>query len=119
MKTKYWIIALGILLAICIGLSIPVLMPGRASSHAEILSEGTVIRTVDLSQDQHLTIVNSKGGVNIVTVQDGKIAVTEASCPDHYCMHRGFCDSGSQIVCLPNLLIIRFTDVQEIDFVVG
>ena len=119
MKTKYWIIALGALLALCVGLSIPVLMPGKASSHAEILSEGTVIRTVDLARDQQMIITNSKGGVNTVTVQDGKIAVTEASCPDHYCMHRGFCDGGSQIVCLPNLLIIRFTDVQEIDFVVG
>ena len=119
MKTKYWIIALSVLLAVCIGLSIPILLPGEAASHAEILSEGTVIHTVDLSQDQQLTIANSKGGVNTVTVQDGKIAVTEASCPDHYCMHRGFCDGGAQIVCLPNGLIIRFTDVQEIDFVVG
>ena len=119
MKTKYWIIALSVLLAVCIGLSIPILMPGEAASHAEILSEGIVIQTVDLAQDQHIVITNSKGGVNTVTVQDGKIAVTEASCPDHYCMHRGFCDGGAQIVCLPNGLIIRFTDVQEIDFVVG
>ena len=119
MKTKYWILALGALLAVCLGLSIPILMPGEAASHAEIISEGTVLHTVDLSHDQHFTITNSKGGVNTVTVQDGKIAVTEASCPDHYCMHRGFCDGGTQIVCLPNGLIIRFTDVQEIDFVVG
>ena len=119
MKTKYWILALGILLAVCIGLSIPILIPGESASHAEILSEGNVLHTVDLSKDQQLTIANSKGGVNTVTVQDGKIAVTEASCPDHYCMHRGFCDGGSQIVCLPNLLIIRFTDMQEVDFVVG
>ena len=119
MKTKYWIIALGLILVLCLGLSIPVLLPGEATSHAEILSGGTVLHTVDLSRDQQYTITNDKGGVNTVTVRDGKIAVTEANCPDHYCMHRGFCDGGAQIVCLPNGLIIRFTDVQEIDFVVG
>ena len=119
MKTKYWIIGLAVLLLLCIGLSIPVLLPGEATSHAEIISEGNVLHTVNLSQDQSFTITNSKGGINVVTVQNGKIAVTEASCPDHYCMHRGFCDGGAQIVCLPNGLIIRFTDAQEIDFVVG
>ena len=119
MKTKYWIIALSVLLALCIGLSIPVLMPGKPSSHAEIISEGTVIRTVELSKDQNLTIVNSKGGTNVVTVQDGKIAVTAADCPDGYCKDRGFCAGGLQIVCLPNKLEIRFVGETEVDGVVG
>ena len=119
MKTKYWIIGLAILLLLCIGLSIPVLLPGDPTSHAEIISDGNVLHTVNLSKDQQFTITNAKGGTNVVTIQNGKIAVTEASCPDHYCMHRGFCDSGAQIVCLPNGLIIRFTETDEIDFVAG
>ena len=56
---------------------------------------------------------------NVVTVKDGKIGVTEATCPDHYCMNRGFCSSGTQIVCLPNRLVIRFVGEQEIDGVSG
>ena len=119
MKTKYWIIGLIALLALCLGLSIPVLLPGEAASHAEIISDGTVLHTVDLGKDQQFTITNSQGGVNIVTVQDGKIAVTQADCPDHYCMKRGFCHSGADIVCLPNRLVIHFTEVQEIDAVIG
>ena len=119
MKTKYWIALLAVLLIICTGLSIPLLMPGEAATHAEIVSEGRVLHTVDLRIDQEITVANSKGGINIVTVRDGEIAVTEADCPDHYCMHRGFCNSGAQIVCLPNLLIIRFTGAQEVDIVVG
>jgi len=59
------------------------------------------------------------GGHNVVTVKDGRIAVTQANCPDHYCMDRGFCNSGSPIVCLPNRLVIEFSGEQEIDFVVG
>ena len=52
-------------------------------------------------------------------VENGKIGVCEATCPDHYCMKRGFCNSGTEIVCLPNRLTIRFLGQQEIDAVVG
>jgi len=55
----------------------------------------------------------------MIHIKDGKIGVTEANCPDHYCMHRGFCNSGAQIVCLPNKLVIRFVGAPEIDMVVG
>ena len=118
MKTKTWIILFVILVLICIGLSIPMLLPGEASTHAQILSDGQVIHTVDLRLDREITVSTSYGS-NTVTIKDGKIAVTEADCPDHYCMQRGYCNSGAQIVCLPNRLVIRFTGEQSIDAVVG
>ena len=86
---------------------------------AEIVSDGQVLYRVDLHLDNTFPITTSAGGSNTVTVKDGKIAVTEANCPDHYCMERGFCNSGSPIVCLPNRLVIEFSGEQEIDFVVG
>ena len=49
----------------------------------------------------------------------GKIAVTEATCPDHYCMKRGFCASGMDIVCLPNKLVIHFIGEQTVDAAAG
>ena len=52
--------------------------------------------------------LNIGGKISDIAVKDGKIAVTEASCPDHYCMQRGYCHSGAQIVCLPNRLVISF-----------
>ena len=119
MKTRTWILLLGGLLALCLGLSIPLLLPGDAATHAEIISDGQLLDTVDLRVARELRIDTDGGGYNVLTVKDGKIAVTEASCPDHYCMHRGFCNSGAQIVCLPNKLVIRFVENQEIDLVVG
>ena len=119
MKTKYWIALVGTLLLLCLGFSIPLLLPGEAASHAEIISEGRVLHTVDLRIDREISVVNAKGGVNTITVRDGKIAVTQASCPDHYCMHRGMCSSGAQIVCLPNKLVITFVGEPEIDGVAG
>lgn len=118
MKTKTWILLFAVLLVICGGLSIFLLMPKDASTHAEITSQGSVLKTVDLRIDQEFR-VETTDGYNVVTVKDSKIAVTEASCPDHYCMNRGFCNSGTQIVCLPNRLVIRFLGEQPIDAVVG
>lgn len=119
MKTKTWILLLSGVLILCMGTSYFLLTPGEAATHAEILSDGQLMHTVDLRIDREITITTSSGGRNVITVRDGKIAVTEASCPDHYCMQRGYCDRGTQIVCLPNRLVIRFTGAQEIDAVVG
>ena len=117
MKTKYWIAILAVIALICIGASL-FLMGGEDASRAEITSDGKLIRIVDLHIDQEFTVETDKG-YNVVTVKDGKIAVTEASCPDHYCMDRGFCSKGAQIVCLPNRLVIEFLGEAEIDGVVG
>ena len=119
MKTKTWIVLIAVILLVSLGLSIPLLLPGEDAAYAEIYSQGSRIRFVDLSIDQELTVDTPSGGHNVVTVRDGKIAVTEANCPDHYCMHRGFCSSGAQIVCLPNQLIIQFTGELAVDTVIG
>ena len=119
MKTRTWILIFALILILCLGAGFYFLMPREASTHAEITSQGQVIKTVDLRIDQEFTVENSNGGLNVVTIADGKIAVTEATCPDHYCMKRGFCDSGTEIVCLPNRMTIRFLGHQEIDAVVG
>ena len=119
MKTKTWIILIILVLALCLGLSLFLLPSGDPSTHAEITSNGQLLRTVDLRIDQEFTVTTENGGTNVVTVKDGKIAVTQATCPDHYCMKRGFCHSGADIVCLPNRLVIHFTSAQEIDAVIG
>ena len=117
MKTKFWIAILAAALLVCLVLSLYI-TGGEEASRAKITSDGKLIRIVDLSVDQEFT-VQTEGGYNVVTVQDGKIAVTEASCPDHYCMARGFCNKGTQIVCLPNRLVISFLQEADVDFVAG
>ena len=118
MKTRTWIIVLALVLAVCLGLSVCLMLPGEPAGQAEIWLDGELYRTVDLDRDQEFE-VRSDHGTNTVTVKDGKIAVTAADCPDHYCMQRGFCDSGAQIVCLPNRLVIKFVGEQEVDGAVG
>ena len=118
MKTKIWMLALAAVLLLCVGLSVPLFLPGEKASRAEIWSEGKLLETVDLSVDREIE-VTSTGGVNVITIKDGAIAVTNADCPDGHCMRRGFCDRGVQIVCLPNRLVIRFVGEQTVDGVAG
>ena len=119
MKTKIWAAILVILLVVCGGLGMIFLQPGENSDYAQILSHGEVVKTVNLHMDQEFTVTTDDGGYNIVTVKDGAIAVSEASCPDHYCQDRGFCSGGVDIVCLPNKLVIRFLGQQDVDSAVG
>ena len=119
MKTRTWILIFALILAICLGAGFYVLLPREASTFAEITSQGQIVKTVDLRINQEVAVESSNGGYNILLVADGKIGVTEASCPDHYCMKRGFCNSGTEIVCLPNRMTIRFLGPQEIDAVIG
>lgn len=117
MKTKYWIIAIAVLLVISIGASF-LLYNNKESSAVQVYSQGKLLYTLPLSVDTTVT-VETEHGVNTVTVKDGKVAVTEASCPDHYCMKRGWCAGGNQIVCLPNRLVLQFTDKAPLDGVSG
>ena len=118
MKTKHWLILIGVILLISVALSILFSLPGRTATHAEIWSGDLLMRTVDLQTDQTFT-VETNDGYNVITIENGRIAVTNADCPDQYCMHRGFCNSGSPIVCLPHRLIIKFVGEQAIDGVTG
>ena len=119
MKTSYWIGLLCGILILCLGLSVPLLMPREDAQIAEIISDGQVMDRVDLHTDREITVTTASGGRNVITVRHGRIGVTEANCPDHYCMDRGMCSSGTQIVCLPNRLIIRFLENSTLDAVVG
>lgn len=119
MKTRYYVIFLTLAALLCGLLSFVLLRSEGDATHARVYSDGEWVGTVDLRVDQTFTVTGRDGGTNVITVQDGKIAVTAASCPDQYCVRRGYCSGGAQIVCLPNGLVITFAEESEVDFVVG
>ena len=119
MKTRYWILILALVLLLSAAGGFFLLNSNQNAAFAQIYSDGELVKTVSLHMDQVFTVPAPGGGENTVTVQGGKIAVTEATCPDHYCMQRGFCSGGTQIVCLPNRLVIAFLAEQEIDGIIG
>lgn len=114
MKTRNWILLFAAIAGVCLAAGL-LLRPSQNAATARITSHGQLIATVSLAQDQVLDI----DGHNTVTIRDGKIAVTWADCPDHYCMERGFCAGGREIVCLPNALVISFVGNTGPDAVAG
>ena len=117
MKNKYWIMIFGAVFLLCLALA---LLPSLdAPSELAQIKYGDKITTVDLQIDQEMVFGSKDDSYNTVTVKDGKIAVTEANCPDQYCVKQGFCNSGVQIVCLPHGLVISFPDDSGIDGAVG
>lgn len=51
----------------------------------------------------------SKHLLNIVTIADQQVSVTEANCPDHICVQTGPItgkDDGKVIACLPHKLVV-------------
>lgn len=118
MKTRTWIALLAAVTAVCIGLSLWLLWPKEPATAVKVISQGKVLHTLPLSEDARLEIV-SDNGTNVVTVKDGKVAVTEADCPDHYCVKRGWCSGGASIVCLPNRLVLEFVGKSAVDGVTG
>ncbi len=118
MKTKVWLVLIGIAFVLCLGLSLPLLLPGQTATHVVIRSQGKILHTLPLHVDTQIQISTDRG-TNTVTVRDGKAAVTQADCPDGHCMDRGFCSGGVQIVCLPNRLVLEFEGQQTVDAVVG
>ena len=108
MKTKTWILLIAAIAAVCLGLSIFLLLPGDDAVYAEISSGGKIVRTVNLRIDQQFTVVGETGGSNTVTVRDGRIAVTAADCPDRVCVSQGrISQSGMPIACVPHRLVIQ------------
>ena len=114
MKTKTWITLLAAVTAVCLGLSLCLLQPGKTAGAVRVISQGKVLHTLSLSEDREIEVTTDRG-TNVVTIKDGKVAVTRATCPDGYCMDRGFCSGGTQIVCLPNRVVVTVVNASDTD----
>ena len=71
-----------------------------------------MLYTLDLSASDDRTIeITTAEGRNIVEIQDHRIRVKDADCPDQTCVRMGWLTgSAAPIVCLPHHLVIEFTD---------
>ena len=95
----------------------------KDGSYAVIKVDGKVIKTLDLNSGETTIEVNGyQGGVNKVVINDGKVSMTEADCPDELCVKTGKISRvGETIVCLPNRVVVEIKgspDDDSIDSVV-
>ena len=114
MKTKHWIL----LFAVLLGASALVFLWGESQKKenavAQIIQDGAVIREIVLGEVKEaysFRVSDPQGHYNTVSVEPGRICVSEADCPDKICVHQGWLSQGiTPIVCLPHKLMIQLVE---------
>ena len=85
----------------------------------EVLQDGQCIKSIDIAnvkEPYSFTVQDPDGGSNTIRVEPGRICITEADCPDHVCIRRGWLgENTAPIVCLPHKLVIQAVETTEID----
>ena len=113
------LIAIALVVFIAIG-TVVAFLPTEAAGEngiAQIYMDSALIRELPLDMDTSLVIEGDY--LNTVTVESGKIRISESSCPGGDCVHSGAIASpGRSIVCLPNRVEIRVSGASDVDFVV-
>ncbi|OPX45434.1 hypothetical protein CLHUN_08040 [Ruminiclostridium hungatei] len=110
-RTRIWLLVFILIMAVSFG----VILSGRAkedrgSKIAGIYQEGSAIYSIALDSVKKPYSIKIKGekGINTVTVEPGRICVSEADCPDKSCVNcRWISKPGQMVVCLPNRLMIK------------
>lgn len=113
MKTRTWILIFSAMALLCVALTF-VFLSGKAQNTALVYSGGELAAQIDLSKDSEYCIENGECW-NILTVKEGKISVISSSCTSKDCIRCGARNTGAPIVCLPNQMVIEFTDSAELD----
>ena len=120
MKKKEVLFIVGILLLSLLLFALQSLTGRGKCSSVRITAGGEVLGVYSLSEDQVIQI----GETNVCEIKDGEVRMTQASCPDQYCIHQApVGQKGGVIICLPNKVIIEGIgadpeEIREIDAVV-
>ena len=119
-KTRYWIIGILAVLFACIIAVFFIYGQDAAEGNirAEIYLDGECIEIIDLSKvtEPYSFTVEGTIGENVISVEQNRICVSEADCPDKVCVDHGWETSTREpIICLPNRLVIRLALAEESD----
>jgi hypothetical protein len=116
-KTKTWIIAVGVLLFASLAAAFALSRQTAGGTIANIYLDGECIYSVDLSDPQvgEYTVSTDQGD-NLITIEPGRICISEADCPDQVCVETGWISTSAKpIVCLPHRLVVRVEETAGAD----
>ena len=103
MKKRDWIAAIVILMIALIFAVGGRLTAGKASA-LRITVDGETYGIYDIAEDQEIKI----GETNVCCIENGKVRMTWADCPDQICVHTAqISKDGGTIICLPNRVVLE------------
>ena len=69
--------------------------------------DGEEYGTYPLSEDTTIEVENAFGN-NRIVLEQGKVSMVQADCPDQYCVeHNAISKTNETIVCLPHKLVVE------------
>jgi hypothetical protein len=75
--------------------------------------DGTTVHKTSL-RETHIIAVHGTHGQLTVEIREGRVAITQAQCPNHICVKTGWrSHSGEIIVCVPNNTVVLITASRE------
>ena len=77
---------------------------------ARISRDGVVLKEIPLDRvgRSYSFVLEDERGSNTISVERGRIRVSQADCPDQVCVDQGWISDGTApIVCLPHKLVIE------------
>jgi len=123
-QTRFWTLLIIFIFLVSLISTIGIYFINGVGSIASVYQNGKLIERIHLdtvTTPYEFTIDTSNGGFNTIQVEHGRICISDASCPDHVCVHTGWISDGVvPIVCLPNELIIQIEgeNAENIDIAV-
>ena len=115
MRTK---LIAGLLAAAVVGSAVFILLQrGRVPAPvARISRDGVLLEEIDLSRvdEPYSLTLEDESGRNVLSVERGRVRVSEADCPDQVCVKQGWVSNGAvPIVCLPHKLVVELAGTGE------
>ena len=91
------------------------MLPKNSDDHyVYVKYDGQVVHQMDLHIDEVFVMhvedekYSDLHGDFEVTVKDGKVGITQNTCPQDFCAHLGWIDSkGYSLICAPNKIVIE------------
>ena len=105
MKKNDIILLFSVLILSALLFSIFFLILDGKSSVVVVTLDGEEYARLELDEDTEL-LVTSEHGSNLIVIENGKVFVKDADCPDKICVKSGCADEMKTIVCLPHRLTV-------------
>ena len=120
-SNRFWIFLLSLTVVVCLGAIMLLSLRAAPGTVAEVYQNGVFLQTLRLDEPVGYTLFAANGGSNTIVVQDGRICVSHATCPDQVCVNQGWVNTdATPIVCLPNQLVIQVKGgEQDLDAAAG
>ncbi len=81
---------------------------GKDASVVVVTIDGKEVLRRPLAMEDSYEIRQDDGSVNVITVKDGAVYMSEANCRDGLCLRQGKMKNAAKtIVCLPHKLVVQ------------